>query len=99
MAVIQCHRLCHQFQSKLHRRRYEVNNHLLPQIEAAGLKVCGRSQDNELVEMIELADHPWFLGCQFHPEFKSTPRDGHPIFTGFIEAAIQYHEKLARGDR
>lgn len=78
--------------SERHRHRYEVNNHLLPQIEAAGLKVCGRSQDKELVEMIELPDHPWFLGCQFHPEFKSTPRDGHPIFTGFIEAAIQYHD-------
>jgi CTP synthase len=75
-----------------HRHRYEVNNSLLPAIEEAGLKVSGRSQDN-LVEMIELPDHPWFIGCQFHPEFTSTPRDGHPLFTGFIEAAKAYQEK------
>lgn len=75
-----------------HRHRYEVNNRLLPEIEKAGLKISGRSQDN-LVEMIELPDHPWFIGCQFHPEFTSTPRDGHPLFTGFIEAAKAYREK------
>jgi CTP synthase len=75
-----------------HRHRYEVNNHLLPVVEKAGLKVSGRSQDN-LVEMIELSDHPWFVGCQFHPEFTSTPRDGHPLFTGFIEAAKAHREK------
>ncbi len=73
-----------------HRHRYEVNNNLLGKIEEVGIKVCGRSEDNELVEMIELQGHPWFLACQFHPEFKSTPRDGHPIFTGFINAAINY---------
>ncbi len=71
-----------------HRHRYEVNNTLLPKIEAAGLKVSGRSQQDNLVEMIELPNHPWFIGCQFHPEFTSTPRDGHPLFTGFIKAAI-----------
>lgn len=76
-----------------HRHRYEVNNNLLPTIEAAGLKVSGRSEDNELVEMIELPNHPWFLACQFHPEFKSTPRDGHPIFKGFINAALEYAKK------
>lgn len=70
-----------------HRHRYEVNNTLLPQIEAAGLKVSGRSEDGSLVEIIELPEHPWFLGCQFHPEFTSSPRDGHPLFSGFIEAA------------
>lgn len=70
-----------------HRHRYEVNNNLLPQIEAAGLKVSGRSEDGSLVEIVELPDHPWFLGCQFHPEFTSNPRDGHPLFSGFIEAA------------
>jgi CTP synthase len=75
-----------------HRHRYEVNNHLLPAIEKAGLKVCGRSVQDQLVELIELPDHPWFLGCQFHPEFTSTPRDGHPLFTGFIRAARAYHE-------
>ncbi len=75
-----------------HRHRYEVNNLLLPAIEKAGLKVSGRSQDN-LVEMVELPDHPWFIGCQFHPEFTSTPRDGHPLFTGFIAAAKKFKEK------
>lgn len=75
-----------------HRHRYEVNNQFLADIEKMGLKVSGRSQD-DLVEMIELPDHPWFIGCQFHPEFTSTPRDGHPLFTGFIEAARAYREK------
>jgi CTP synthase len=76
-----------------HRHRYEVNNKLLPQIEAAGMKVSGRSNVSDLVEMIELPDHPWFVGCQFHPEFTSTPRDGHPLFTGLIDAAKEYQEK------
>lgn len=75
-----------------HRHRYEVNNRLLPGLEKAGLKVSGRSLDGSLVEMIELSDHPWFVGCQFHPEFTSTPRDGHPLFTSFIKAAIQQHK-------
>lgn len=72
-----------------HRHRYEVNNNLLPQLENKGLQISGKSSDNQLVEMIELsADiHPWFIGCQFHPEFTSTPREGHPLFIGFIEAA------------
>jgi CTP synthase len=76
-----------------HRHRYEVNNILLPKIEAAGLKVSGRSSQDNLVEMIELPDHPWFIGCQFHPEFSSTPRDGHPLFIAFIQAAKKYSEK------
>lgn len=76
-----------------HRHRYEVNNNLLPQMEAAGMKISGRCQQGNLVEMIELPNHPWFIGCQFHPEFTSTPRDGHPLFTGFIKAAIIYKEK------
>jgi CTP synthase len=71
-----------------HRHRYEVNNLLLPALEKVGLKVSGRSFDDNLVEMIELEDHPWFVGCQFHPEFESTPRDGHPLFIQFIKAAI-----------
>jgi CTP synthase len=71
-----------------HRHRYEVNNVLLDQLEAAGLLVSGRSIDNRLVEMIELPKHPWFVGCQFHPEFTSTPREGHPLFTGFVKAAL-----------
>jgi CTP synthase len=73
-----------------HRHRYEVNNLLLDQLEAAGLKISGRSVDGKLVEMIELPNHPWFIGCQFHPEFTSTPREGHALFTAFITAAQQY---------
>lgn len=80
-----------------HRHRYEVNNKLLPQIEAAGLKVSGRSEPDHLVEMIELPEHPWFIGCQFHPEFTSTPRDGHPLFIGFVLAAKDYQEKKDAG--
>lgn len=77
-----------------HRHRYEVNNRLITQIEAAGLRVAGRSGDDKLVEIVELPDHPWFIGCQFHPEFASTPRDGHPLFTGFIAAALNYQRGL-----
>lgn len=70
-----------------HRHRYEVNNTLLPKIEAAGLKVSGLSADRKLVEIIEVPNHPWFIAVQFHPEFTSTPRDGHPLFAGFVAAA------------
>ncbi|MCE3238609.1 MAG: synthetase [Gammaproteobacteria bacterium] len=70
-----------------HRHRYEVNNTFIANIEAAGMKISGRSEQDNLVEMIELPDHPWFVGCQFHPEFTSNPRDGHPLFNGFIRAA------------
>lgn len=76
-----------------HRHRYEVNDNYVQQLCDAGLKIGGRSEDGSLVEMIELDDHPWFLACQFHPEFKSTPRDGHPLFTGFIRAATAQSEK------
>ncbi len=75
-----------------HRHRYEVNNKLLPQIEAAGLKVSGLSADRKLVEIIEVPNHPWFIAAQFHPEFTSTPRDGHPLFAGFVKAAKDYQE-------
>ena len=71
-----------------HRHRYEVNNHYLPRLRAAGLVVSGMSAKDELCEMIELRGHPWFVGCQFHPEFTSTPRNGHPLFNAFIEAAL-----------
>ena len=71
-----------------HRHRYEVNNAYLMRLEGAGLTISGRSGDGELCEMIELPDHPWFLACQFHPEFTSTPRDGHPLFRAFVEAAL-----------
>ena len=72
-----------------HRHRYEVNNHILPELEAAGLVVSARSKETNLVEMIELSNHDWFVACQFHPEFTSTPRDGHPLFTGFLQAALK----------
>lgn len=75
-----------------HRHRYEVNNTLLPKLIAAGLKVTGRSEDEALVEVVEVPDHPWFVACQFHPEFTSTPRDGHPLFSGFVKAALKHHE-------
>ena len=73
-----------------HRHRYEVNNQLLPQLIEAGLKVSGRSEDGALVEVVEVADHPWFVASQFHPEFTSTPRDGHPLFKDFVTAALAY---------
>ena len=76
-----------------HRHRYEVNNVLLPQIEKAGLKVTGLSADKKLVEIIEVPNHPWFVACQFHPEFTSTPRDGHPLFEGFVRAAKANQKK------
>jgi CTP synthase len=71
-----------------HRHRYEVNDHYLPRLKAAGLKVSGVSARDRLCEMIELPGHPWFVGCQFHPEFTSTPRDGHPLFKAFLQAAL-----------
>ena len=73
-----------------HRHRYEVNNNLLPQIKEAGLVVGGLSSDKTLVETVELPDHPWFFASQFHPEFNSTPRDGHPLFQGFVAAATTF---------
>ena len=76
-----------------HRHRYEVNNTLIKKITDAGLKVAGLSTDNKLVEIIENPDHPWFIGVQFHPEFTSNPRKGHPLFSGFIKAAKEYQDK------
>ena len=76
-----------------HRHRYELNNTYLDRLQSVGLCVSGRSADGELVEIIELPDHPWFIGCQFHPEFTSTPRDGHALFTGFINAARRYRAR------
>ena len=73
-----------------HRHRYEVNNNFLPQIKQAGLVIGGLSSDKTLVETVELPDHPWFFASQFHPEFTSTPRDGHPLFQGFVTAATAY---------
>jgi CTP synthase len=76
-----------------HRHRYEVNSKLLDKLEQAGMRFSGRSVDGELVEMVELSDHPWFVACQFHPEFTSTPRDGHPLFSGFVNAALSYKKQ------
>jgi len=70
-----------------HRHRYEFNNRYREELEAKGLVMSGTSIDGKLVEVVEIAEHPWFFACQFHPEFTSTPRDGHPLFTGFVEAA------------
>jgi CTP synthase len=77
-----------------HRHRFEVNNAYRDQLAAAGLVFSGTSPDGALVEMVELADHPWFVATQAHPEFKSKPFAPHPLFTGFVAAALE-----ARGDR
>ena len=81
-----------------HRHRYEVNNNYVEGLEKVGLKIGGRSEDGELVEMVEIEDHPWFLACQFHPEFTSTPRQGHPLFTGFVEAGLDQSKKTRLGN-
>ena len=78
-----------------HRHRYEVNNSLLEQLRQAGLKIGGWSADDTLVEVVELPDHPWFVACQFHPEFTSTPRDGHPLFSSYIQAALKEQKAKA----
>ncbi|QKT02349.1 CTP synthase [Ectothiorhodospiraceae bacterium 2226] len=70
-----------------HRHRYEFNNAYRDRLQQAGLQIVGESHDGTLVEVVELADHPWYVACQFHPEFTSTPRDGHPLFEGFVRAA------------
>ena len=79
-----------------HRHRYEVNNNLIKQITDKGLKIAGLSTDNKLVEIIENSNHPWFIGVQFHPEFTSNPRKGHPLFSGFIKAAKENQDKHSR---
>ena len=81
-----------------HRHRYEFNNDYLETLAEAGLKLVGKSADDMLVEVIEVPDHPWFVGCQFHPEFTSTPRDGHPLFSGFIRAAIARRNQTTQHD-
>jgi len=73
-----------------HRHRYEVNDNYVERLQTSGLRIAGWSQDKQLVEVVEVAEHPWFVACQFHPEFNSTPRDGHPLFSGFINAAITF---------
>jgi CTP synthase len=76
-----------------HRHRYEVNNNYVDRLQQAGLRIGGWSADDTLVEVVEIPDHPWFVACQFHPEFTSTPREGHPLFFGFIQAAVEHAKK------
>ena len=85
-----CYRLNEIFER--HRHRYEFNNNYLELLSGAGLNIVGKSSDGMLVEVVEIEEHPWFVGCQFHPEFTSSPIEGHPLFTGFINAAIK-HDK------
>ncbi|MEP6391558.1 MAG: CTP synthase [Halioglobus sp.] len=75
-----------------HRHRYEINNNYIKQLQDAGMRIAGWSADHSLVEMIELPEHPWFVACQFHPEFTSRPRGGHPLFSSYIEAALAHAE-------
>ena len=82
-----------------HRHRYEVNNAYLPLLEPKGYRVSARTPSENLPEMMELTDHPWFVGCQFHPEFTSTPREGHPLFSAFINAAVRYRQTTGQVDR
>jgi CTP synthase len=78
--------------SERHRHRFEVNNAYREKLEAGGMAIAGTSPDDVLVEMIELADHPWFIGCQFHPEFKSRPTQAHPVFASYIAACLEGQE-------
>ncbi|MCS4505644.1 CTP synthase [wastewater metagenome] len=80
-----------------HRHRYEFNNRYARTLEEAGLRLSGWSSHNELVECVELPSHPWFVASQFHPEFTSTPRDGHPLFTSFIRAAARHRDARTAG--
>lgn len=86
----------HEVIHERHRHRFEFNNNYSEQLQQAGLLLAGRSADNDLVEMIEIPTHPWFVACQFHPEFTSTPRDGHPLFGGFVRAAVEYKQSKDR---
>jgi CTP synthase len=79
--------------SERHRHRYEFNRAFEDRLTAAGLRITGRSRDAKFVEIVELPDHPWFLGCQFHPEFKSKPLEPHPLFKAFIGASYEYRQK------
>jgi CTP synthase len=80
--------------SERHRHRYEFNNDYAERLTQKGMALSGISPDGSLVEIVELKNHPWFLGCQFHPEFKSRPMDCHPLFKGFIKAALQNRQAL-----
>jgi CTP synthase len=82
-----------------HRHRYEFNNKYRELFEASGLVFSGRSPDGSLVEIIEITDHPWFLACQFHPEFKSKPITPHPLFRDFVKASIEYSQRSNKENR
>ena len=82
-----------------HRHRYEFNNNYLELLSDAGLNFVGKSSDGMLVEVVEIEEHPWFVGCQFHPEFTSSPIEGHPLFTGFINAAIKHDESRVKREK
>lgn len=81
-----------------HRHRYEFNNDYLEVLQDAGLLIAGKSADNNLVEVVEVPGHPWFVGCQFHPEFTSKPREGHPLFTGYVQAARSLSENRSHNE-
>ena len=82
--------------SERHRHRYEVNEQYVQRLKDKGLRVSGLTQAEQLVEMVELPEHPWFVGCQFHPEFTSSPRAGHPLFTAFIESAVRFQAEKSK---
>ena len=79
--------------SERHRHRYEFNNEFRRQFAESGMIPVGTSPDGELVEIVEIPDHPWFVAVQFHPEFKSKPDKPHPLFRGFVEAAVNHHHE------
>ena len=79
-----------------HRHRYEFNNNYREQLEKAGLNIAGTSIDETLVEVVEVTEHPWFIACQFHPEFTSTPRDGHPLFISYVAKARELKMSSAK---
>ncbi len=83
--------------SERHRHRYEINNNYIEKLAEHGMQVVGWSGDRSLVEIVELQGHPWFIACQFHPEFTSDPRSGHPLFTGYIQAAVAHSKAVASG--
>jgi len=82
-----------------HRHRYELNSNYIQQLENSGMIMAGYNPEFQVVEMIELADHPWFVGVQFHPEFKSRPNRPHPLFYGFVHAAQTYHKTERIGEK
>ena len=77
-----------------HRHRYEFNNEYKSRFEENGMRIAGINQTKDLVEIIELKNHPWFIGVQFHPEYKSTVKEPHPLFIGFLRAAIKHKEQI-----